>query len=106
MHVYSEILELRSRITELQTTHDDAALAQTVELDKRNNAIKGLRDDIVRLQNRLRGVEEREAAARAQASEVTRLRRECEEKGKRVDELVKNRDSLNAMLSQNKDKVL
>ncbi|KZV70417.1 hypothetical protein PENSPDRAFT_685540 [Peniophora sp. CONT] len=105
VRVYSEILELRSRIAELQNTHDDAALAHTVELDKRRNTIKGLRDDIVRLQNRLRGVEEREAAARAQASEVTRLRRECEEKGKRLEELAKNRDSLNAMLSQNKDKL-
>ncbi|KZV70412.1 hypothetical protein PENSPDRAFT_651555 [Peniophora sp. CONT] len=96
VHVYSEILELRSRIAELQTTHDDAALAHSVELDKRRSTIKGLRDDIVRLQNRFRGIEEREAAARAQGRDYDANARR---RGKRLEELAKNRNSLNAMLS-------
>lgn len=105
MLVYSEILELRSRINELQATQETAALAHSVELDKRDKTVSRLQDDLGRLQNRLRGVEEREAAARAQASELARLRREYDERGKKVEELVKNRDTLNAMLAQNKDKV-
>ncbi|VDB91818.1 unnamed protein product [Peniophora sp. CBMAI 1063] len=106
VEVYTEVLDLRERISEIQATQESAALAHQVELDKRAKMISRLEDDNARLHNRLGGVEEREAAARAQAGDLARVRRECEELRKRVMELTRNRDSLSAMLDQNKEKLL
>ena len=87
------MIDLQERINELKATRESADLAHSVELDKQMKSNERLRDDNTRLQNRLRDAQGLEAVARAQASELVKLRREGEEKNKQIKALTEDKDS-------------